>query len=542
MPKLPNPSEFSRAIPQAASGIVSMRPSPVPGAIAEFGQTMGGVGAEILKVAQVEKKRLDDTIVTDAFNKLTNNVLDLQAEYSQVRGENAISDEFQKEYEGKYASVVAGLSPLMKNKEQQQALKEKSDILGLNFKASLVGHRVNQTDAYEKAVLENAAETANRIAGTRPGDIETIAIAKKTITAQANSYFDARGQSNEKQMFLRDEFAKIDTNNVMALVQANKFEDAEKYMDSNKDTFVGQTLVKFKEHIDTNKELYEVEKSTAEFVLGKDSSNAAATKFVAKKKSWTPEMKKSFMANAKAFNIAKKEQRTAIERQTEEELMALDEQGTLTEREIKSRQVNLSPTAYRTWVNYSNNKKSGGLIVDEKVEAELFTQIVEDPKSVTTEDITAKIGAGLDVATAKSMVALHRTHLGKDADPLKSEEAKTAIKRLNYSRTNRVFSDDNEENNKKWASATNLLKRYIINNPDGDYEMFADKLLEPVRVDFMDSVFDKFKIGAPGLEAAEAEREAELELEAGKKKEEYEDRKQIGNTIYIKKNGKWYAE
>lgn len=102
-------------------------------------------------------------------------------------------------------------------------------------------------------------------------------------------------------------------------------------------------------------------------------------------------------------------------------------------------------------------------------------------------------------------------------DPLKSNEAARAIKALDNAKTKKLFSRDNDaENIKKWSEYTDLLHRFILNNPNEDPNEFVnDKILKPVKIDFVRWAIDVASIGTPGTDAAKSAKMAELTKLAG---------------------------
>jgi hypothetical protein len=229
---------------------------------------------------------------------------------------------------------------------------------------------------------------------------------------------------------------------------------------------------------------------------------------------------KDLKAQAKEADRVAKEKKRELQKEIGNDFLDKLMDGGLTNTEILTSE--LDPTGENSkehWLKQvkERNKKSTKeeWVTVPEVEADFITRITNDPNSVSDSDITDKQGDGLSTDDARGLISYRKTRIGKEDDPLKTEQAKASIKRIDDAKTGRVFSQDRVENSKQWAESTVLLKRFIVNNPEADPAEFVDQLLEPIETGFIDSVFDFFQPGTPNLDVVRQQQREALGIEAG---------------------------
>lgn len=197
-------------------------------------------------------------------------------------------------------------------------------------------------------------------------------------------------------------------------------------------------------------------------------------------------------------------------------------------------------------------QESGEWKVDKGIEASLYRDVmhidVEDGRAVGSlrEKILDSMGSGLDKDNAASLMTNLDTRISKQDDPLKTEQAKAAIKLLNDAAKARVFSRDKLENATAMNESTVLLKRFIKNHPDQDPAVFVKTLLEPAEAGFIGDLLDTLRPGAPALDAAKVQRKKSLETIAGPGSQAAppaaEETRTIRGKTYIKRGGQWFEK
>lgn len=225
-------------------------------------------------------------------------------------------------------------------------------------------------------------------------------------------------------------------------------------------------------------------------------------------------------AKARANEAAKAEQDALKQKQKEtgDVFVAGITEGSLTREHVL--QSALDPTGENSkehWLKEIEKRdKKVKESIDETwetnpvVEADFISRITEDPLSVSDTEITDKLGDGLDNATSKQLLTFKKQRISKDRDPVKEQEEKTSMQRLNDAKKSSFFSSDPRENERLWAENATNLQRYIQNHPEKDLNEYVTQILEPIEVSFIDSLFDIPRFGQPAKEEATLARQEEL--------------------------------
>ena len=214
--------------------------------------------------------------------------------------------------------------------------------------------------------------------------------------------------------------------------------------------------------------------------------------------------------------IAVKEAQTA----TGNEFLEKNLNGLLTQTDVLN--SNLNPTGEngkKTWIKAIEDrakkvkKNAEKWETDLNVKADFQTKITLDPNSVTDDEIMAMQGIGLSTEDAKGLVSFRKTRLGKEEDPQKTQDAKSAYIRLREAKRDDLFSGNEAQNSKEWAESVSQLEQWINNHPKDDPADYVDDLLEPAKDGFLRRMFD-FVPGVDPFKSEEA-RQRDLDIEAG---------------------------
>ncbi|MCK5149104.1 hypothetical protein KAR48_20275 [bacterium] len=150
MPKLPNPSLINRKSPSPGgpAGYVRQTNFTAPGADTSIGDALQNIGDEAYKFAMREKARMDDVAVDDAKNQYLQKTLDLETEYSQINGKNAVDQDIVKDYKTKLNGVSEGISSGLKNDAQRRSWNSYYGKAKVQFNAGVMRHKLNESDKY----------------------------------------------------------------------------------------------------------------------------------------------------------------------------------------------------------------------------------------------------------------------------------------------------------------------------------------------------------------------------------------------------------
>lgn len=139
--------------------------------------------------------------------------------------------------------------------------------------------------------------------------------------------------------------------------------------------------------------------------------------------------------------------------------------------------------------------------------------LIADPERLSNANLSRELATGeINGTQYKAMIALQ-----KSLDPVNSQQAQTAIKMLNDAKAKNIFNrSDKADNIKQWATYSDMLYRYIQNNPKEDPAVFvSEQIMKPVSTGFVRNLLDIVNPGTPGTDAAVADRNAELNKLAG---------------------------
>jgi len=142
---------------------------------------------------------------------------------------------------------------------------------------------------------------------------------------------------------------------------------------------------------------------------------------------------------------------------------------------------------------------------------------IADPERLANADLGSEL---LDKKISSAQFKI-LSSIQKQNDPVNSQQAKTAITALNNAKTKGLFNkNDKADNIKQWAEYSDMLYRYIQNNPKEDPALFvSEQIMKPVEVSFTRNLLDVVQLGTPGTDTAMAEKKAALSKVAGPKKE-----------------------
>lgn len=149
-------------------------------------------------------------------------------------------------------------------------------------------------------------------------------------------------------------------------------------------------------------------------------------------------------------------------------------------------------------------------LAEQRIEQEInYARLAINPVALRDTDLD-------DMLRRQDLSLLGHKSLAAMKDPLKSQQARSAISVLNSARTKRLFNpNDPADNDQRWATYTALLQDFIVNHPDEDPAEFVNQVLAPIETTWKQSMKDLWFSGTPGTEAAFAEKAGSLRTLAG---------------------------
>jgi hypothetical protein len=181
MPRLPTAENLGATPAPSVRRGVSQLQIDVPRlgyegrALEEVGRAMNGASDVLYKVAEKERQRIDTIKAEEAFNTYSKKLMDMEQEYSGVKGGDVLKKDLYKGYEDKRAAAAKEISDGLTSKEQNEAFTKRMLVANRMFDAQLYRHVGAETARYEDAVDADTIDTEIRrgtLAWNRPGEIE----------------------------------------------------------------------------------------------------------------------------------------------------------------------------------------------------------------------------------------------------------------------------------------------------------------------------------------------------------------------------------
>ena len=259
-------------------------------------------------------------------------------------------------------------------------------------------------------------------------------------------------------------------------------------------------------------------------VLSKDEINAYAKHAQKMVKAQEKDAANQFKEKERVAKVAKED----AQAETGNDFANKDINGTLDLTEIQN--SNLEGTGQNSKVYWADRfdkrakKVAASLkdgtpakwVTDPAIEADIATRINTDPKSIGDTEISDTVGKGLSVDDGNKYTDRLNKALGKDEDPQKTQEAKTAYTRLREAKRDKLFSKNKADNSKEWEHASNQLGLWLDNHKDESPSDYVDQLLEPAKEGKLRSIFDFFDVfGVVDPVYTEEEKQESLDIEAG---------------------------
>ena len=170
MATLPNPEDVTRRTPTPGGTGGSFG---FAGADTSIADALSGVGDDMYQFAMSEKARMDEVALDDAKNQYLQRSLETEAEYSQIRGKNAVDTDIVADYTTKLDGISEGISANFKNDAQRSAWDSYYGKSRVQFTAGVMQHKLNESDTYaaETYAATNATRTQNAHSNWADADV-----------------------------------------------------------------------------------------------------------------------------------------------------------------------------------------------------------------------------------------------------------------------------------------------------------------------------------------------------------------------------------
>lgn len=229
-----------------------------------------------------------------------------------------------------------------------------------------------------------------------------------------------------------------------------------------------------------------------------DSVDADKMIASARKKSSDPDVIKTVITN---INQRTNLHNSSAQERTNANISAVwksynsDEGASLTQITTMSEYQALSGTDQNAIKNSIKKAEDSAGRVDreaQKIDQEIRRQeLAEDLSLLREADLDQELREGsISRGGFKSLERL--------LDPKKSPSARAAFKRIDDSKTKRIFSKDANTNEKEWVEATKMLHDFLEANPEGDPAAFVDEIMQPIELKWKEGLKNLFSLGFLG--------------------------------------------
>ena len=168
MPRLPTAENLGASpAPSVRRGVSQLQiDTPRLGyegrALEEVGRAMQGASDVVYKIAEKERQRIGTIRAEEAFNTYSKNLLDMEQEYSGVKGGDVLKKDLYKEYEEKRTAAVKTIADGLGDADQKAAFTQRALVANRMFDAQLYRHIGAETAHYENAVDDDTVNTEIR--------------------------------------------------------------------------------------------------------------------------------------------------------------------------------------------------------------------------------------------------------------------------------------------------------------------------------------------------------------------------------------------
>lgn len=262
MPTVPTYNGVGAAPSSAPGGSFAANPVPnvQPQQMQQLGDTAQRAGQQLGNVVIDMQQQVNHVRVEGGMNEARQKVLDLETEYSALRGNAALArpngkplaDEYREKLQSALSSVMAGLG----NDAQRQAFELRANDLAAQFQGRVERHAVAEYRRHELSVNDGAIKLSADEAKRNWQDPDRIKTSLESVRSAVIRTGTLEGWSaNETTARMREVTSSVHSNVIDAALQQNNPEYALGYLDRFKDEMTADDVLKVRGVI--NKDVYQ---------------------------------------------------------------------------------------------------------------------------------------------------------------------------------------------------------------------------------------------------------------------------------------------
>ncbi len=508
MPKLPNPEYVNRKAPQPGGPVGHLQASQIgtPQADTSIGDALQGIGDEAYKFAMAEKKRMDGVAVDDAKNQYLQQALELESEYSEIKGKNAVDQDIVQDYKTKLDGISEKITSGFKNNSQRKSWDSYYGRSKVQFNAGVMRHKLAESDRYAGDTYKSTNILRVQNAHSNWADSGVV---NNSATDIVNNIAKEKLRSGwddaRTEVELKDNLGPLWSGVAAQYINAKQYKMAKKILDQHQDVIGVDKHTSYHKSIEASETIDLSQEKAAhilETIKDEKEQRKAARKIGGTLGDATLQRVKTFQNEER---IQKQETKKA---QAENDLKWISKFGvealnnnTLTIDQVES--AGLSDDNDALWkqkvFNQAEDKEKEALVKQTKNSyANWIEKATINPDRYTEEDVAKDIdpnGGGLTGPQFNNVVSImssHQVKTQKTATTQANNRGKTQLKSM-YDRGDfgEVETGKDKFNSDSWEDYSNILIEYqqkIIDEPNIDH---TDWLNEHIRKKSEDKLYEE---------------------------------------------------
>lgn len=454
------------------------------------------IGDEAYKFAMQEKARLDDVALDDAKNQYIQEALNIENEYTQIKGKAAVDQDIVKDYTTKLDGMNEKLSAGFKNDSQRRAWESYYKQAKTRFTANVMKHKLTESDQYAAETYKSTNITRTQNAHSNWADAGTVNSMASDIVKNVAKEKQRAGWGEERtEVELKSALGPLWSGVAAQYINAKQYKMAKKILDQHQEVIGVDKYTSYHKSIEASEAIDLSQEKAArilETVKGDSEQRKAAREIGGVLGDKTLERVKTFQNEQR---IQRQEDKRV---QSENDLKWVSDFGvealgneTLTVEQVK--QAGLSDENEALWMtkvfNQGAEKNKDNIAKDTNdIYAYWIEEATINPERWKAEDVAKDInpnGGGLSGPQFNNIVNLlssNKASAPKSGAKVAAVRGKAQLKSM-YDRGDfgTLGSGKKAKKTEAWETYSNILIEYqqrIIDEPETDHTDWLNNRIE----------------------------------------------------------------
>ena len=397
----PRSTERKTVTPSGPSGFLD-NPRQLVSPESSIGNSLIRMGNNIDDLVVQEKVRMDNVAVDDAKNQYITNALELEAEYGQIKGKNAVDQDIVADYTTKLNGLSESITGGFKNNDQRRAWEKFYGKSKVQFAAGVMKHKLAESDSYATNTYKSTNVTRTQNAHVNWSDDTVVDGSASDIVINIAREKARAGWGDERtEIELMATLGPLWSGVAAQYINAKQYKMAKKILDKHKEVIGVDKYTSYHKSIEASETIDLSQEKTAnimETVEGESAQRKAARDIGGNLGDATLERVKTIQTEKRLQKQADKKigDENDIEWITDIGVEAL-EADTLTVEQIKS--AGLSPKNEALWLDkyFKQGDSQRKELTNDKY-ADWIEKVALNPGKYTANDVAKDIdpnGGGL---------------------------------------------------------------------------------------------------------------------------------------------------